>query len=96
MQKGGPRFRTSHLLSDLFRATDRDKTYHPRAQSLSEAIHLIRGLTANGASVADLTCCTGTSGVACAQIGSRKYYGVEIDASPTNLARARIADALKK
>ena len=96
LQKGGPRFRTSHLLTDLFRTTDRDKTYHPWAQSLSEAVHLIRGLTANGASVADLTCCTGTSGVACAQIGSRKYYGVEIDASLTNLARARIADALKK
>ena len=94
-QKGG-RLRTHSMVSDVFKTKDRDKSYHIWQQSLSEAVHLIRGFSGNGATIADLSCCTGTSGVASARIGSRKYIGVEIDPDLCRLARSRIDRRIAK
>ena len=95
-QKGGPGLRTVKMLGDVFRTEDRDKSMHRWTQSVGEAVHLIAGLTRNGSTIADLNCCTGTSGVASAIVGSRTYHGVEIEEDLCRLARSRIAGALRK
>jgi len=95
MQKPRKSFVTPFVLNDVQRSEIRSKSNHDWEQPLEEAMGMIRCLTKPGDLIADLTCGSGTSGVAVAQIsGGRRYTACEIDKGTCRIARKRINEAL--
>jgi len=94
LQRPGGKFKPPHMMIDVLRTEVRSKVYHPWEQPVSEAEAFVRALSGPGDVVVDLTVGSGTSGVACAKVGGRVFYGCDEDAYYIEVARGRIADAL--
>lgn len=56
--------------------------------------YLIKTYTNDGETVLDFTMGSGTTGVACGNLG-RKFIGIELDRDYYHIARKRIAEAYK-
>lgn len=68
---------------------------HPCPRPLSGMIHLVDALSENGQSVVDPFMGSGTTGVACMNLG-RKFIGVEIEPKYFDIACRRIEDAQRQ
>ena len=69
---------------------DESKTYHKFQQSTDVFVELVRRFSRPGDLVVDPQCGTGSTGVACRQLG-RRFVGGDIDANMVAMARHRIA-----
>jgi len=89
----------SHRIENIIRPGDYgikkiipSATQHPTQKPVELAAHFIRLHTQEGGVVLDPFMGSGTTGVACAQLG-RKFIGVELDAGYYAIAEKRIAHA---
>jgi site-specific DNA-methyltransferase (adenine-specific) len=82
-------------LPDVIDSETYSKQVHKWEQPEKEAAILIRSLTEPGAVIADLTLCSGTTAVACASVGHRRFLGCDLDPDLVRAARARVAKALQ-
>jgi site-specific DNA-methyltransferase (adenine-specific) len=71
-------------------------TVHPTQKPMELYEYLIRTYTNPGDVVLDATTGSGTTGVACVNIGDRHFIGVELDIKYYRIAQRRIAAAQKK
>jgi len=67
-------------------------TFHPTQKPVALMEYLIRTYTNAGETVLDFTMGSGTTGVACANLG-RKFIGIELDEDYFNIAAKRIKTA---
>jgi len=90
--------RDAHKISDLrvpsswqkFNiASGKEKTKHPTQKPLALMEYLIKTYTNEGETVLDFTMGSGTTGVACKNLG-RKFIGIELDKGYFDIARERI------
>jgi site-specific DNA-methyltransferase (adenine-specific) len=70
----------------------RQDQIHPTQKPVALYRYLVNTYTNAGDSVLDLACGSGTTGVACAELG-RDFVGVELDPGYCEIARRRIAAA---
>jgi len=68
---------------------------HPNEKPLTLMRRLVATYTAEGETVLDPFCGSGTTGVACAEIG-RDFVGIELDAGYCEIARKRIDAAMRQ
>ena len=68
------------------------KTYHPTQKPVALMEYLIRTYTHEGDTVLDFTMGSGTTGVACKNLG-RDFIGIELDKNYFDIAEQRIAEA---
>jgi site-specific DNA-methyltransferase (adenine-specific) len=83
---------------DVFRATivpDKNLRGHPCPKPLEWGVQLVGKLTDQGETVLDPFAGSGTTGVACMQLG-RKFIGIEIDPSYFDIACERIENAQRQ
>jgi DNA modification methylase len=95
-QKGGT-FRTWSVLRDVLWTPpeEREKKYYDWEQPLSEAVELVRCLSAPGSTVCDLAFGSGTSAVATARCSQgRKFLGCETHEGRVRVAESRVAEVL--
>jgi site-specific DNA-methyltransferase (adenine-specific) len=69
------------------------RTKHPTQKPVALMEYLIKTYTNESETVLDFTMGSGTTGVACANLG-RDFIGIELDAGYFEIARKRIDDAL--
>ena len=67
----------------------RDRTGHPTQKPLSLMLQLVEDFTDLGDTILDPFCGSGTTGVACLQLG-RQFIGIEKDSKYAKIARARL------
>jgi site-specific DNA-methyltransferase (adenine-specific) len=67
-------------------------TVHPTQKPVALMEYLIKTYTHEGETVLDFTMGSGTTGVACANLG-RKFIGIELDHDYFNIAKKRITEA---
>jgi hypothetical protein len=80
--------------ADLVEGTGREKELHVWQQSAGELGYLLETFTRAGDLVIDPFVGSGTTAVACLQLG-RRFIGCDIDAGAVAIARRRVQDALK-
>ena len=68
--------------------------YHPTQKPVALFEYLIKTYTNEGETVLDFACGSGTTGVACVNLG-RKFIGIELDPGYFKIAQARIAAPCK-
>jgi adenine-specific DNA-methyltransferase len=89
------RLRLNHVLEDVLRSGDVDKSRHPWQQSLDTSTALVRSLSRPGDLVCDLFVGSGTVPASVALAGeNRRFQGCEIDARLAKASRARVAEVL--
>ena len=71
------------------------KTVHPTQKPVALMEYLIRTYTHEGETVLDFTMGSGSTGVACANLG-RSFIGIELDADYFDIAESRINEAKGK
>lgn len=71
------------------------KQAHPTQKPVDLLEYLIKTYTNEGEIVLDFTMGSGSTGVACVNIG-RKFIGIELDEGYFNIAKERIEEAVKK
>jgi len=76
---------------DITNAARRGKV-HPTQKPVALMEYLIKTYTNEGDTVLDFTMGSGTTGVACANLG-REFIGIELDPDYFKIAQGRIADA---
>ena len=69
------------------------KTVHPTQKPVALMEYLIKTYTNEGETVLDFTCGSGTTGVACVNLG-REFIGIEMDETYFNIAKTRIEKAI--
>lgn len=69
--------------------------YHPTQKPVALLEYLVRTYTKQGETVLDFTMGSGSTGVACANLG-RNFIGIELDADYFNIAEKRINGAVKE
>lgn len=74
-------------------ATGKEKAKHPTQKPVALMEYLIKTYTNEGETVLDFTMGSGTTGVACANLG-RKFIGIEKDLEYFNIALTRIEEAV--
>jgi site-specific DNA-methyltransferase (adenine-specific) len=84
--------RSNVITCDNYRAGNGDKNGHPTQMNHRLVIEPIRCSTDIGDTVLDPFMGSGTTGVACAQIG-RKFIGIEIEPKYFDIACRRIEQA---
>ena len=72
--------------------TKKEKTKHPTGKPVALMEYLIRTYTHEGETVLDFTMGSGTTGVACKNLG-RKFIGIELDQGYFDIAVKRIGEA---
>jgi hypothetical protein len=80
--------------ADLVEGTGREKELHVWQQAAGELGYLLETFTRAGDLVIDPFVGSGTTAVACLQLG-RRFIGCDIDAGAVAIARRRVQDALK-
>ena len=80
--------------ADLVEGTGREKELHIWQQSAGELGYLLETFTRAGDLVIDPFVGSGTTAVACLQLG-RRFIGCDIDAGAVAIARRRVQDAIK-
>lgn len=70
------------------------KTVHPTQKPVALMEYLVKTYTNDGETVLDFTMGSGSTGVACGNLG-RKFIGIELDRGYYHIARKRIAEAYK-
>jgi site-specific DNA-methyltransferase (adenine-specific) len=90
---------TSHKIENVIRPGDHGikkiiprADQHPTLKPIALAEHFIRLHTLPGETVLDPFCGSGTTGVACLQLG-RKFVGIDLSAEYCRIARARLEAA---
>lgn len=81
--------------SVLYFVRDVSSDNHPTQKPVSLYSYLIQTYTNEGDTVLDITCGSGTSGVASVKTG-RNFIGIEIDPTYFKIAEKRIHDALQQ
>ncbi len=66
-----------------------DRGYHPTQKPVALMEYMIKTYTTEGETVLDFTMGSGTTGVACKNLG-RKFIGIELDEKYFNIAKERI------
>ena len=74
---------------------NRQTGLHPTQKPVELLEYLIKTYTNEGEIVLDFTMGSGSTGVACVNIG-RKFIGIELDEGYFNIAKERIEEAVKK
>ncbi len=72
-----------------------EERFHPTQKPLAVMLWVIENYTKPGDTILDPFMGSGTTGVACVQLG-RNFIGIEIDARYFAIAQKRIADAEKQ
>jgi ParB/RepB/Spo0J family partition protein len=80
--------------ADLVEGTGREKELHVWQQAAGELGYLLETFTRAGDLVIDPFVGSGTTAVACLQLG-RRFIGCDIDAGAVAIARRRVQDAIK-
>ena len=94
-QKGG-NFRTPSIFRDVLKTVERSKRWHDWEQPLEECIEFVKSFSKPGQLIVDLTMGSGTTAEAVARVGgARRFTGVEIRPELVELAKRRVAAALK-
>lgn len=81
--------------SDLVLGSKPEKSQHPWEQGIAWFEHWVERTTLYGETVLDPFMGSGTTGVACMQLG-RKFIGIEKEERYFNIARQRMKDATKQ
>lgn len=76
----------------VFSSDKQKSSLHPTQKPIALMEYLIKTYTTEGDSVLDFTMGSGTTGVACVNLG-REFIGIEMDEGYFNIAEKRIADA---
>ena len=79
-------------LGDVFKfhAVKAKTKIHPSQKPVNLYEHLIKNLSSKGHTILDCFCGSGSSGVACKNVGDRNYIGIEIDNKYCEIGRSRI------
>ena len=77
----------------VLRVPSEGKTVHPTQKPVALMEYLIKTYTNEGDTVLDFTMGSGTTGVACVNLG-REFIGIELDPGYFEIAENRIKDAL--
>ena len=80
------------VLYDFMEGVGKEKEFHPWQQPVGEALKYIGDLTQPGDVICDPFLGSGTTAVACKQLG-RRFVGCDIDLGCVNLARKRVSEA---
>jgi hypothetical protein len=84
--------RDTPVLYDFMEGVGKEKQYHRWQQPVGEALKYIGDLSKRRDLICDPFLCTGTTAVACKQLG-RRFIGCDIDLGCVNLARKRVNEA---
>lgn len=76
----------SHKSRFIVRGVNRDNGFHPNCKPVDVMVKVVRNASDSGHLVADIYAGSGTTGIACIQLG-RKFFGCEVD--PVHFATAR-------
>jgi site-specific DNA-methyltransferase (adenine-specific) len=76
---------------DVLEIKSEGKTTHPTQKPVALMEYMIKTYTKEGETVLDFTMGSGTTGVACANLG-RKFIGIEMDGGYFAIARQRIKE----
>jgi hypothetical protein len=90
------KYRARKVFDDAVTSTDRDKSYHPHQQPLSEALFFIGALTGPRSTICDPFTGAGTTACAVARLGQgRRFHGAEVDPETCALARSRVSEEVR-
>lgn len=93
--KGVCPFKSNVFVADSFRFGQPGKVDHPTQKPIAIINPLVRASSFVGDTIVDPFMGSGTTGVACVQLG-RRFIGIEIDEGYFNIAVRRISEALKQ
>ena len=82
-------------VSRIFKTNKREEKQHPTQKPLNLMRWCIKNYTAASTTILDPFMGSGTTGVACVQLG-RRFIGIEIDPGYCAIAQKRIEQALRQ